>query len=180
MPKDSANSERRALAALMAQKQKLPHVAATKLLIRAGFLFTNGTVRPYHKLGMNVSQVDVLAALAQSESASLSCSEIAQATLITKGGITGILDRLEVRGLVQRLPSRDDRRSIRIQLTEKGLEFCRALFPQLAESNEEIFARALKPEQLKQLTKLLTLLVQSMETDSESASEPAYRHEPIS
>ena len=89
------------------------------------------------------------------------------------------IDSLQTGGL-EGLPSRDDRRSIRIQLTDKGVEFCHALFPQLVDSNKEIFARALNPEQLKQLTKLLTLLVHSMETDSESASEPAYGHKPIS
>ena len=65
--------------------------------------------------------MDVLIALARAEDASLSCSEIAERTLITKGGITGILDRLEARGLVKRIPSRDDRRSVLIRLSAKGL-----------------------------------------------------------
>src|ERR1700724_2499161 len=113
MPKSPGNTDRHSLAAMMLHKYTLPSVAATKTLVRAGFLITNGSNRPHVKLGMNVSQVDVLATLARSE-AGLNCSEIAEATLITKGGITGILDRLEARGLVQRIPSRDDRRSIRI------------------------------------------------------------------
>jgi len=40
---------------------------------------------------------------------SLSCSEIANRTLITKGGVTGILDRLEARGVIKLIQSRDDR-----------------------------------------------------------------------
>ena len=116
---------------------------------------------------MNLSEVDVLGALARSE-AGLNCSEIAEMTLITKGGITGILDRLEARGFVQRLPSREDRRSIRIHLTEKGVEFCRELFAKLVNDDEEIFAKALNPAQIKQLTKLLTLVVRSMEHNGET------------
>lgn len=181
MPRNPANSDRHSLAAMMARNDKLPSVAATKTLITAAFLVTNGADRPYNKLGMSLSEVDVLAALARSE-AGLNCSEIAETTLITKGGITGILDRLEARGFVQRLPSREDRRSIRIQLTEKGVEFCHELFAKLAGDDEEIFAKALNPAQIKQLSKLLTLVVRSIEHNGETrtnVSEPTHGHERI-
>jgi len=181
MPRSPANSDRYSLSAMFIRNDKLPSVVATKTLIRAAFLITNSAHRPHIKLGMNLSEVDVLAVLARSE-AGFSCSEIAETTLITKGGITGILDRLAARGFVQRLPSREDRRSIRIQLTEKGVEFCRELFAKLVDDDEEIFAKALNPAQIKQLTKLLTLVVRSMEHTGESrtnASEPNHGHERI-
>ena len=181
MPQSRGNSDRHSLAAMFMRNDKLPSVAATKTLIRAAFLLTNGADRPYIKLGMNLSEVDVLAVLARSE-AGFNCSEIAETTLITKGGITGVLDRLAARGFVQRLPSREDRRSIRIQLTDKGVEFCRELFAKLVDDDEEIFAKALNPAQIKQLTKLLTLVVRSMEHTGESrtnASEPNHGHERI-
>ncbi len=182
MPRSRGNSDRHSLAAMMIQNQKLPSVAAMKTLITAAFRITTGANRPYLKLGMSLSEVDVLAALARSE-AGHNCSEIAEATLITKGGITGILDRLAARGFVQRLRSREDRRSIRIQLTDNGVEFCRELFAKLVDDDEEIFAKALNPAQTRQLIKLLTLLVRSMEADSKATrsgtSEPTHGHERI-
>jgi len=181
MPRNPANSDRRSLAAMMTENDKLPSLAAMKTLIRAAFLMTNGADRPYIKLGMSLSEVDVLATLGRSE-AGLNCSEVAEATLITKGGITGILDRLEARGLVQRLPSREDRRSIRIQLTEKGVQFCGDLFPKQVKDYEELFAKALNPAQIKQLTKLLTLVVRSIEHNGETrtnVSESIHGHERI-
>jgi DNA-binding MarR family transcriptional regulator len=103
--------------------------------------------------------------------------------LITKGGITGILDRLEARRLVERAPSRDDRRSIMIQLTEKGVDVCFDLFSKLARNNEELFAKALRPEQIKQFCKLITMLVRSFEDDADAtrggASEATHGHERI-
>ena len=43
--------------------------------------------------------------------------------LITSGGMTGRIDRLQRRGLVCRLPDPEDRRSILVELTESGLEY---------------------------------------------------------
>jgi MarR family transcriptional regulator, 2-MHQ and catechol-resistance regulon repressor len=181
MPRNPGKSDRHSLAAMFVQYDKLPTLAAAKTLIRAAFLITNGTSRPYLKLSMNLSEVDVLAVLARSE-AGLNCSEIAETTLITKGGITGILDRLAARGFVQRLPSREDRRSIRIQLTETGVEFCRELFAKQVNDYEETLAKALNPAQIKQLTKLLTLVVRSVEHNGETrtnVSELSHGHERI-
>src|SRR6516164_101893 len=164
MLKSSAATDREALVALFARIDNQASVVATRALVRAAFLFTNKPDRPYYALGMNVSEVDVLAAIARAQA--LTCSEIAEATLITKGGITGILDRLEVRGLVQREASRDDRRSVVIKLTEKGVDLCHGLFAKLAGDDEKLFTRAFKPEQIKQFSKLLGLLLRSLEADS--------------
>ena len=161
-----SRTDRESLAALLAQSDATPSVVATKALVRAAFLFADSPNRPYRAFGLSLSEVDVLGAIARAEGVALTCSGIADATLITKGGITGILDRLEARRLVERAPSRDDRRSIMIHLTEKGVDVCHELFSKLARNNEEIFARALKPTQIKEFCKLITMLVHSFEDDS--------------
>jgi DNA-binding MarR family transcriptional regulator len=181
MPERTAAADRESLSALLARMDNQLSVVATRALIRAAFLFTNHPNRPYHVVSLNVSQLDVLAAIARAEGMALTCSEIAEATLITKGGITGILDRLEARRLVQRVASRDDRRSIVIELTEKGVDFCHGLFTRLAHDEEDLFARALKPRQIKQFSKLLALLLRSLEADGTTtrtgAPEPSRGHE---
>jgi MarR family transcriptional regulator, 2-MHQ and catechol-resistance regulon repressor len=183
MPKRSETSNREALVALFARIDNQASVVATRALIRAAFLFTNSPDRPFHALGINVSEVDVLAAIGRAQGMALTCSEIAEATLITKGGITGILDRLEARGWVQRETSRDDRRSIVIQLTQKGVDLCHGLFTRLARDDEDLFARALKPQQIKQFSRLLALLLGGLEDDSTAtragAPEPSHGHERI-
>ena len=182
MPKHP-RTDRESLASLMAQNDRRPAVVATRELIRAAFLFTDSPSRPFRAFGMSLSEVDVLGVIARAEGNALTCSSIADATLITKGGITGILDRLEARRLVERAPSRDDRRSITIQLTEKGVEVCHDLFSKLARNNEEIFAKALKPDQIKQFCKLITMIVRSFEVDAQATradvSESTHGHERI-
>jgi MarR family transcriptional regulator, 2-MHQ and catechol-resistance regulon repressor len=117
------------------------------------------------KYDLNVALVDVLGVLADAGEASLTCSEIAEKTLITKGGITGILDRLEARGFIKRMPARDDRRSVVVRLSAKGTEFFRKFYPELTRSNRALFEKAFRPDQLKEFSKLLNLLIRSLEPE---------------
>ena len=144
----------------------LPFADATRALVKAGFLIGNRPNAPYHAYGLSLAEADVLATVARAPEGQLNCSEIAEKTLITKGGITKVLDRLEARGLVKRIPSRDDRRSISIQLSTKGIQFWRRFSPEVARGAREVFEKAFRPEQMKQFSKLLALLLRSLEADS--------------
>jgi MarR family transcriptional regulator, lower aerobic nicotinate degradation pathway regulator len=46
--------------------------------------------------------------------------ELAQLLELDKSSVTGLIDRAEKRGLVQRTPSLDDRRAVRVKLTRAG------------------------------------------------------------
>ncbi|MCZ6781461.1 MAG: MarR family transcriptional regulator [Nitrospirae bacterium] len=50
----------------------------------------------------------------------MTCAELSAATLVTKGTLTGVLDRLAAKGLIQRSTLRGDRRCITVRLTDKG------------------------------------------------------------
>ena len=140
-----------------------PFVDLARALLKAGFLFVNQTERPYQSYDLTLAQMDVLSTLARTDGESISCSEIAERTLITKGGITGILDRLEARGLVKRSPSSNDRRSVLVRLSGKGVELFRKLYPELARSNRSILERAFKRDQMRELSQLLEVLIHSIE-----------------
>jgi MarR family transcriptional regulator, 2-MHQ and catechol-resistance regulon repressor len=163
-PDQSKPSSRLSYAAQVTQPIDQPFIDAVRALVKAGFLFANHPLRPYAAYDLTFAQLDVLVALARAESASLSCSEIAEKTLITKGGITGILDRLEARGLVKRIPSRDDRRSVLVRLSGKGVELFRKLYPEVVRINRSLFEKAFSPDQMKQFSKLIEVLIRSLET----------------
>jgi MarR family transcriptional regulator, 2-MHQ and catechol-resistance regulon repressor len=166
-PKEANPSSQPPLAAQITEPADQPFIDVARALLKAAFLFVNQPERPYQAYDLTLAQMDVLSALARAEGASLNCSEIAERTLITKGGITGLLDRLEARGLVKRIPSRDDRRSVLVRLSAKGIELFRKLYPESVRYHRSLFEEAFKPQQMKEFNKLLELLIRSLETQKE-------------
>jgi MarR family 2-MHQ and catechol resistance regulon transcriptional repressor len=167
MPKSPHHAEPQSPAMPIPQLEDQPFADAARELVKAGFLFSNRSGAPYHAHGLKLAEADVLTAIARGKDTDLKCSDIAERTLITKGGITKILDRLEARGLVRRVTSREDRRSRSVQLSAKGVELCRELIPRAARSSRETFQKAFRPQQVKQFSNLLGLLVRSLEAESE-------------
>ncbi|GAA3042857.1 MarR family transcriptional regulator [Streptosporangium longisporum] len=77
----------------------------------------------YARFGINRGEFDVLATLRRSgEPFQLSPKELSASLMLTSGGMTGRLDRLERAGLVTRSPDPDDRRALVITLTGRGRE----------------------------------------------------------
>jgi len=69
-------------------------------------------------IDLSVPQCDVLSTLTEKEG--VSQQELAQRLYVTKGNISGLLDRLEQAGLVERRPTPGDRRQYAIGLTAEG------------------------------------------------------------
>jgi len=77
----------------------------------------------YARFGIGRGEFDVLAALRRSgEPYSLSPTTLAESLMLTTGGMTGRLDKLQKAGLVARCPDPLDRRALKACLTEKGRE----------------------------------------------------------
>jgi DNA-binding MarR family transcriptional regulator len=69
-------------------------------------------------VGLSIPQCDVLTTLTEHEG--VSQQELAKHLYVTKGNISGLIDRLEAANLVERRPIAGDRRSYSICLTEEG------------------------------------------------------------
>lgn len=77
----------------------------------------------YQRLGIGRGEFDVLATLRRSgEPYNLSPKQLSDTLMLTTGGMTGRLDKLERAGLITRIPDPADRRSLRAQLTPAGRE----------------------------------------------------------
>lgn len=81
----------------------------------------------FERHGLNTGEFDVLSSLLRSGPPyALRPTELYSALMITSGGLTGRLARLERAGLIERLTNTADKRSYPVQLTTKGLECARA------------------------------------------------------
>jgi DNA-binding MarR family transcriptional regulator len=70
--------------------------------------------------GIPLHWFDVLIRLRRSAEGRLTMTELAAQTLLTSGGITRLVDRLEAAGYAQRQSCPTDRRSVHVALTDLG------------------------------------------------------------
>ena len=103
-------------------------------------------------INLSVPQCDVLTTLTEAEG--VSQQTLAQRLYVTKGNISGLLDRLETAGLVERRSTAADRRSYEIHLTPSGRE---AAMRAIAIQHELIAATfgRLAPQDLEALERIL-------------------------
>lgn len=84
----------------------------------------------------------------------LTPSEVSARLTVTSATVTGLLDTLEARGLAQRRPHPNDRRSVLVEITDDGCRLLDRLVPELIE-HEKRWAEGLSPSRREQLVRLL-------------------------
>jgi DNA-binding MarR family transcriptional regulator len=83
---------------------------------------------------------------------------------LSPAAMTGRIDRLEKRGLIRRLPDREDRRSVQVELTEEGVEaWDRTVGVQAVK--ERLFAGVLTTAEKDMLNDLLRRLMRSLDPE---------------
>ncbi len=109
-------------------------------------------------LGLQKGEFDVLATLRRSGAPyRLTPTALYEAMMLSSGGMTARLDRMERRGLIRRLPNPDDRRGVFVELTEKGRDLAEtALVPHAA--NETRLLAGLSDDERRALNTLLRKL----------------------
>ena len=104
------------------------------------------------KLGLTIAQFDIVATLGNTPG--MTCKDLGEKTLIAKGTLTGVLDRLEARGLIRRTASDADRRQVFVVLTPQGVRTFERAFPAHIGHLKPAFT-VLSPLELEQAAELL-------------------------
>lgn len=104
------------------------------------------------KLGLTGAQFDIVATLGNTPG--MTCKELGEKTLITKGTLSGVLDRMESGGLIKRTDSDADRRQVFVVLTSLGVRTFERAFPLHIEHLKGAFS-VLSARELDQATQLL-------------------------
>jgi DNA-binding MarR family transcriptional regulator len=108
-----------------------------------------------HNYGQNISRFDVLSQLDRAKPEGLTVGELAGQLIASKGNITGLLDRMQKDGLIEKEAKKNDRRSYLVRHTNKG----RALFAEMAEKNAQWVETALADidiEHMKEFAQFLS------------------------
>ncbi len=130
-----------------------PYLKVVRPLAEAYLAFWREDNRHIRSLRLTPSQFDVIATLGDTDG--LTCSELSARTLVTKGTLTGVLDRLEAKGFILRDAVTGDRRCTKITLTGKGEALFRKTFAAHISFLRPRFERAVTKKEADQLRALL-------------------------
>ena len=118
-----------------------------------------------------LASYDVLVQLSEAPQRRLRMTELAERVLLSRSGLTRLVDRLVRDGLVERHPCPSDARGMLAVLTPAGLERLRAAWPTHLRGVAEHIER-LSPDEVETLTRLLGKLVPEAAQAVEGTAEP--------
>ncbi len=141
----------------VANREKNPEqfILVLRALAEAYHAFSGYSARHIRQMNLTPAQFDIIATLGNTPGVPF--NQLARKTLITKGTLTGIIDRLEAKGLVRREVPVGDRRSFRAVLTAAGEALFAEVFPVHVAYLRRAFAGA-KPGEMEQVARLLRQL----------------------
>lgn len=151
------------------ERPQLPDGDAATLLATAAYRALVAGAEQWAAARLTMPQLKVLLLLARSGSAPVSW--LAARMSVSPPNITGILDRLEERGLVRRTNDPRDRRVVRIVLTDEGQQLLRDLTMSGASQFHEVMA-ALPDETVQSLSSSLGALLEALERSQQEAAQP--------
>lgn len=113
----------------------------------------------YARYGLQQGEFDALATLRRSGApGGLTPTALFEAAMMSSGGMTARIDRLEKAGLVERRPHPTDRRATLVRLTDKGFDLIETIMPEHEEAARDILA-PLSVDEQKTLNGLLARLI---------------------
>jgi DNA-binding MarR family transcriptional regulator len=108
--------------------------------------------------GLNLARYDVLLQLSEAPGVSLRMTDLAEAVLLSKSGLTRLVDRMCGEGLIERSRDAADRRSLVVTLTPAGRRALRRAAPVHLRGIQQHFGAALSAEQTVQVRGILESL----------------------
>jgi DNA-binding MarR family transcriptional regulator len=108
--------------------------------------------------GLTLSDYDVLVQLARAPERKLRNIDLAKAVVLTRSGVTRLVDGLEKDGLVRRSSCPSDKRGTFVALTDAGLARLRSATSTHVQGVRELFVELLGEEGVQQMDALLRSL----------------------
>jgi DNA-binding MarR family transcriptional regulator len=125
-----------------------PYLPLIRELANSFQAFEAYSTQDVRKMGLTGCQFDIIATLGNTSG--MSFRELGEKTLITKGTLTGVVQRLEEKGLVKRSDAMHDGRSQIVQLTEVGETTFNDVFPHHLDYLDKVFS-VLNADEIQQM-----------------------------
>lgn len=117
---------------------QLPEGAIVYALARTYSLVTRKLAKVYKRFGLSVASFNLLVLLQRGKNPeSFTQYAIGERLVVSPSDMTGLIDRLEKKGLVRRVPGKD-RRSNLIQITPKGSKLVNEVWPHHADEIKQV------------------------------------------
>lgn len=127
---------------------------------------------------LSMAWYDVLLALDKAPEQRLRMSELSDAVVLSRSGLTRFVDRLEAAGLLRREAVPGDRRGSYAVLTTKGEAALRQSWPAYSQAIVEYFAKHLSDVEASQLTTLLSRMMESPADHSKGKAQRKSKRKP--
>jgi DNA-binding MarR family transcriptional regulator len=138
------------------------HLAAWRAFLKAHATIINLIERDLAEAERPpLSTYDVLIELYEASEHRLRMHELAERVVLSRSGLTRLVDRLEVEGLLIRDRCGTDRRGAYAVITEKGIEALQQTWPIYARGIAEYFAQWLTLEEAKLLESAFRRILQA-------------------
>lgn len=124
-------------------------------------IFSQNSIILQKKYNLTPSEIDVLAALLFNNKI-MSPTELYEATILSSGGMTKILKKLQEKKLIKRVASKQDKRSFLVQIEPKGESLVETSLDNLIELDKNVFS-VLDEKEKEALKELLKKLVYSLD-----------------
>ena len=148
---------------------RLDYLPLLRELVRTYQAFERYSAAHVQGMGLTPAQFDVIATLGNTEG--MNPKQLGEKTLITKGTLTGVVDRLQAKGLVERQPDPQDGRGQIVRLTPQGQATFERVFPAHGAHVARVFANVAPAERERALHALQVLRQAFERASSEDAAK---------
>ena len=123
--------------------------------------------------GLPLPWFDVLIHLCEAPEGRLRMQTLSDSVVLSRSGITRLVDRMEKAGLVRREPSPEDRRGAYATVTQSGRQTFERVWPGHKQRVTERFVRHLSDTEARVLYRALTKVIRANEGPESSYAESA-------
>ncbi|EHJ5407393.1 MarR family transcriptional regulator [Salmonella enterica subsp. enterica serovar Wedding] len=133
-------------------------------IVRMSYYISQFVDENFARYNLSIGEFEVLAALARNPDRELSPKDLQKKILISSGGLSNRINRLEAKKYIVRIPDPSDRRGVIVKITPEGRKLTLEAVVSHVAIEKGLIQRLNEADQ-KQLASLLKKLIKSQNTE---------------